>query len=264
MKWKILIGIAIVVIAYFIVAELDRQTIHATPSYYYSNIQSKVALFNYFLHCNSAASVKGKSILRNPTADIFPHIQMVRDLYPILKQESVGAIRSAQPIKNEMFFEKIADDRWKRIYLKWYTPEFDEQALRLYPKTCKVLSTIPEVKLAMISILEPGAFISAHHGVFKGCLRYHLGISTPNDDKCFIEVDGEKYSWRDGEDVMFDDTFQHSVANNTDQTRVILFLDVERPMRNTFARSINSFCINKIAPWTTRSNNKQEKVEKQR
>ncbi|MGT2494830.1 aspartyl/asparaginyl beta-hydroxylase domain-containing protein [Cupriavidus basilensis] len=31
---------------------------------------------------------------------------------------------------------------------------------------------------------------------FAGSLRYHLGLATPNDDRCFIEVDGERHSWR--------------------------------------------------------------------
>jgi aspartyl/asparaginyl beta-hydroxylase (cupin superfamily) len=35
---------------------------------------------------------------------------------------------------------------------------------------------------------------------------------TPNDDRCFIEVDGIRYSWRDGEAVIFDETYIHWAA----------------------------------------------------
>lgn len=45
-------------------------------------------------------------------------------------------------------------------------------------------------------------------------------------------VDGQVYAWRDGEDVMFDETYVHWVKNETEQTRVILFCDVERPLSN--------------------------------
>ena len=70
-------------------------------------------------------------------------------------------------------------------------------------------------------------------------MRYHLGLATPNDDRCFIEVDGQRYSWRDGQGVIFDETFIHWAENTSDSDRVILFCDVERPMRFRFAGAIN-------------------------
>src|SRR2546430_11930250 len=61
--------------------------------------------------------------------------------------------------------------------------------------------------------------------------RSHLGLVTPNSDKCFIIVDGEKCVWRDGEAIMFDETYIHTAENQTDINRIILFCDVERPMK---------------------------------
>ena len=43
-------------------------------------------------------------------------------------------------------------------------------------------------------------------------------------------VQGETYHWHDGDAVMFDDTFLHDAANETDQVRVVLFLDAARKM----------------------------------
>ena len=82
----------------------------------------------------------------------------------------------------------------------------------------------------MFAILEPGAHLNPHRDPFGGSLRYHLGLVTPNSDACFIVVDGERYSWRDGEAVMFDETFIHWAENKTPTTRIILFCDVERPL----------------------------------
>ncbi len=56
------------------------------------------------------------------------------------------------------------------------------------------------------------------------------GSSTPNSEDCRIFVDGEAYHWRDGEAVMFDETYIHWAENKTDTMRVILFCDVERPL----------------------------------
>jgi beta-hydroxylase len=39
--------------------------------------------------------------------------------------------------------------------------------------------------------------------------------------------------------VIFDETYIHAAENRTDVERLILFCDVERPMRHGFARSFN-------------------------
>jgi len=63
------------------------------------------------------------------------------------------------------------------------------------------------------------------------CAIYHLGLATPNSPGCYIDVDGQRYHWRDGEAIVFDETFIHYAENTTDQRRVILFCDIERPLR---------------------------------
>ncbi len=60
---------------------------------------------------------------------------------------------------------------------------------------------------------------------------------TPNSDLCRIYIDGTPYAWRDGQDILFDETFIHSVNNETDETRLILFCDVARPMRTVIVRA---------------------------
>ena len=64
---------------------------------------------------------------------------------------------------------------------------------------------------------------------------------TPNADSCYISVDGERYSWRDGQGVIFDETYLHYAENQSDQMRIILFCDVERPLNNPIARAFNHF-----------------------
>ena len=61
----------------------------------------------------------------------------------------------------------------------------------------------------------------------------------PNDDRCFIEVDGQRYSWRDGEGVLFDETYIHYAENTSGENRLILFCDIERPMRYRWAQKVN-------------------------
>ena len=48
--------------------------------------------------------------------------------------------------------------------------------------------TRPSIEAAMFTMLPPGGELGAHHDPFAGSLRYHLGLVTPNDDACWIEV----------------------------------------------------------------------------
>ena len=78
------------------------------------------------------------------------------------------------------------------------------------------MQSIPIVNGAMFALLPPGGELGTHRDPFAGSLRYHLGLVTPNSDDCHIFVDGETYYWRDGEAVMFDETYIHWAENKTD------------------------------------------------
>jgi len=57
---------------------------------------------------------------------------------------------------------------------------------------------------------------------------------------------GGPYVWKDGEDVLFDETYIHYAENKSDVTRLILFCDVERPMTNRVMKYCNEFLANTL------------------
>lgn len=118
---------------------------------------------------------------------------------------------------------------WSKFYLTWYGTTHNS-AKRLCPKSVALLSQLKTMNGCMFAILPPGGQLSRHLDPFACSLRYHMGLATPNSDACFINVDGRTQSWRDGEAFLFDETCLHFVRNDTDQYRVILMGDVERPM----------------------------------
>ena len=83
---------------------------------------------------------------------------------------------------------------------------------------------------------------------------------TPNSDKCRILVDGVPCVWRDGEAFMFDETFIHSAENATDVNRIILFCDVERPMKYGFMTAINRWVSHHIVKASATQNVEGEHV----
>lgn len=126
---------------------------------------------------------------------------------------------------------------WSKFYVNWYGYTH-ESAKKLCPQTVELLSKIPSVNGAMFTLLPPGAELTRHCDPIACSYRYQLGLATPNSDDCFINIDGNSYSWRDGEAFCFDETYIHYVENNTDDYRLILMCDVERPM-NFLGRLIN-------------------------
>lgn len=50
-------------------------------------------------------------------------------------------------------------------------------------------------------------------------------------------MDGERYHWRNGEDVVFDETYIHYAENRTSRARLILCCDIGRPVRTPLVRA---------------------------
>jgi beta-hydroxylase len=142
--------------------------------------------------------------------------------------------------------------RWKAFMLKSgsFLPENCAHA----PRTTEILRGLPNVYNAFFSILEPHQYVSPHWGYYKGFVRYHLGVVIPEDNadqRCWLRVNadradnarrdkalverGPKYYWRNGRGVMFDDTNLHDAANESDQVRVVLWLDVARKLPRMLA-----------------------------
>jgi len=176
------------------------------------------------------------------STDDFPELKKLQENWRLIANEAMqlhdsGEIKASAKY-DDLGFKTFFRRGWKRFYLKWYDSSHPS-AKDLCPATTQLLNEIPSVKAAMFAELPPGGRLGLHRDPYAGSLRYHLGLVTPNDDECYILVDGEKYSWRDGESVVFDETYLHTAENKTDKNRIILFCDVERPMRFRWAQRVN-------------------------
>ncbi|WMS88413.1 aspartyl/asparaginyl beta-hydroxylase domain-containing protein [Pleionea litopenaei] len=206
------------------------------------------------------SSVKNTPFLN--TQD-FAQLKVLEDHWELIRDEALQ-LTSESRIKasddlDDIGFNSFFKTGWKRFYIKWYGSDL-KSAKQLCPKTVELLSTIPTVKGAMFAMLPPGACLVRHRDPYAGSLRYHLGLSTPNSEDCYIKVDGEKYFWKDGEAVMFDETYLHHAENNTDQNRIILFLDVKRPVSFFLIDWLNTFMSYTLLASTASKNMKGDKV----
>ena len=192
-----------------------------------------------------------------PTTSI-PDLAKLRDNWEVIRDEAVilfdqGRIKAADSY-NDFGFNSFFRSGWKRFYLKWYDEPL-QSAKAMCPRTVALLNSMPSIKGAMFATLAPNSRLVRHRDPYAGSVRYHLGLVTPKTPgECRIFVDGDAYTWRDGEDLLFDETFVHYAENTTSETRIILFCDVERPLHTRFMTSINRWVCRYIVKQTQTQN----------
>jgi len=213
----------------------------------------------YNLLVYAASEVPGTPYLE---LDRFPDLQALAERWREIADEGhalleAGAVTAATG-PNDLGFHTFFKRGWTRFYLRWYgeTPPSAQSAC---PVTTAILEGAPSIKGAMFAFLPPGAILGRHRDPFAGSLRFHLGLDTPNDDACWMEVDGVRYSWRDGEGVLFDETYVHEVRNDTARGRLILLADVERPLRAPM-RQINRLVMRTVMNATATQNVEGERI----
>jgi beta-hydroxylase len=160
----------------------------------------------------------------------FPWVSELEAAYPEILAEYRRIAR--QNLPNYQDIEEVntqinTDDRWKTYFLHYYGYRL-AKAERECPATLAALAKVPGLQFAMFSILSPGKHIAAHKGPYAGVLRYHLGVDVPAG--CILRIDDERRSWSNGQSLVFDDSFEHEVWNQSDQARCVLFVDFERPL----------------------------------
>jgi ornithine lipid ester-linked acyl 2-hydroxylase len=166
----------------------------------------------------------------------FPWSKELEENWLVIRHELEQVLPFANQLPN---FQDISprqenitnDDRWKTYFFCAFGFKSQQNCDRC-PETTKLLEKIPGLKVAFFSILAPGKHIPEHCGKHKGLIRYHLGLKVPEPrSACRIRINNDTAYWEEGKSLIFDDTFPHEVWNDTDDYRVVLFLDVVRPMR---------------------------------
>jgi beta-hydroxylase len=194
--------------------------------------------------------------------DAFPELQAVAARWREIAEEGRALLRAgavtAATGPNDLGFHTFFKRGWTRFYLRWYG-ETPPSARQSCPVTSAILDAAPSIKGAMFAFLPSGAILGRHRDPFAGSLRFHLGLDTPNDDACWMEVDGDRYAWRDGQGVLFDETYVHEVRNDTDRGRLILLADVERPLRPPM-RQINRLVMRTVMNATATQNVEGERI----
>ena len=164
----------------------------------------------------------------------FPQHEVLQKNWRIIREELEEVLKNDENVPKfheidgiQRFISARDNVPWRTFIIKAYDKWIDANAAKV-PKTVALLQEMPQITTAMFSILDGGKHIPSHMGFFKGVLRYHLGLMVPTDAPCYILVGGKKYEWKEGEDVLFDDTYLHEVWNKSSGRRAVLFCDLYR------------------------------------
>lgn len=169
-----------------------------------------------------------------PNAE-FAWVPQLEGAWPAIRAELDALLEHPEDIPA---FHQLSPDQariskgnnWKTFAFYVYGERVDDNCA-LCPRTAAVLDVLPGMRSAMFSILAPRYHIAPHKGPTRAVVRAHLGLKVPADWRSvWIRVDDQILNWKEGEVVLFDDTYEHEVRNDTDEFRAVLFVDIDRPM----------------------------------
>ena len=131
------------------------------------------------------------------------------------------------------------DDSWKIIPLYGFGIWCNQYVDRL-PSIFTFLKGLKGLKLAIISKLKPFTKLEPHQGWgfhSNNVLRCHyglilsdnlsdswIGVMDSYDSTNYLKVSHKLNDW-----IIFDDSKTHFAVNNTDQERIVLIIDMQRP-----------------------------------
>lgn len=166
----------------------------------------------------------------NWTKELEANWQSIRQELDVILQQTYE-LPNFQDISPDQAYNLSKDSLWKTYFLYGYGIKMAENCRRC-PETTRIVQQIPGMKTAFFSILLPGKHIPEHRGPYKGVIRCLLGLKIPEpQEKCGIRVAEEIRHWSEGKAMIFDDSFPHEAWNETDDIRVVLFLDIVRPIK---------------------------------
>jgi aspartyl/asparaginyl beta-hydroxylase (cupin superfamily) len=145
------------------------------------------------------------------------------------------------------------DASWTALYL-WRNGEPVAVNADRCPRTMAALEHVPMTKIqgqtpsVLFSRLTPGAHIPPHRGMLNCRLICHLPLIVP--DGCWLRVGNETRQWREGELMIFDDSFEHEAKNDSGEMRIVLLFDIWRPELNANEQAGISKIFETIAAFT--------------
>jgi ornithine lipid ester-linked acyl 2-hydroxylase len=169
--------------------------------------------------------------------DSAEYAQLLESNTDVIREELLNVIQleaSSRPLSSE-WLAAHPNYVHGKLEVSWKTFEFvffgieKRSNIAQCPKTYAILEQVPGLITAQFSVMLPKTHIMPHKGYSRMVLRNHLGLVIPPNNQCGIKIEDETYYWKEGEMVVFDDSYLHEAWNNSDELRAVLMFDVAHP-----------------------------------
>ena len=185
--------------------------------------------------------------------DLVPWAGRLRAAFPMIRREALELFETREPIPSFIDFdpgERMGEflgglaekPAWDAFFFYRRGTRFDDNHRRC-PGTGELLDSLDLFRVAgqapeiCFSYLAPQTTIMPHHGVSNIRLVMHLPLRVPPDCELRLVGVGE-HRWREGELLLFDDTYLHEASNRSDQTRIVLLMDCWNPHLTSVERAV--------------------------
>jgi aspartate beta-hydroxylase len=139
------------------------------------------------------------------------------------------------------FAELNNSRRWGTYFLWREGISFPDHLARC-PRTVKALEAWPRCDVpgsapsCLFSILDARTKIPPHSGVSNTRLLVHLPLVVPPG--CGFRCGAETREWIPGKAMVFDDTIEHEVWNDSDEPRAVMIFDIWSPTLSAAERDL--------------------------
>lgn len=117
---------------------------------------------------------------------------------------------------------------WAAFWLQLYGKTHTANAGRC-PKTLAAVGAVPrQAGWLGFSAMAAGTHVAPHCGFTNAKLRCHIPLELRASGNR-IRIADTIYAWKLGEILIFDDSFEHEVWNDSDARRVVLIFDIYHP-----------------------------------
>jgi aspartyl/asparaginyl beta-hydroxylase (cupin superfamily) len=169
--------------------------------------------------------------------DVCPELALVAENYDAIREELTAVLPESAKMpryhdidSDQDVISGSTENDWK-VFMLELKGAGDAIANReRCPRTVEVLGRIPVVLQAFFSIMDPGKVVPPHRGPSFGFLRYHMAFKVSEEKPPTLRVKDRFHTWKEGECMIFDDTWEHEVLNESPESRVVLIIDVPRPL----------------------------------
>lgn len=153
----------------------------------------------------------------------------------LARGEGLAPYVEAEPTRPNKGHALLGKEEWSAFYLWRDGAPVAENAAHC-PVTAAAIAELPMPRIAgrspmaIFSVLKPKTHIPPHWGMLNTRLICHIPLIVPYN--CRLRVGNETRPVEFGKAMIFDDSIEHEAWNDSDETRVVLLLEVWRPELN--------------------------------